>query len=58
VDSGVIKIVHPTVADLHCSKPYRNRRVFNSIVFLVGEMMYLAAMAGFTIYFARADFGC
>lgn len=53
-----IKIDHPTIAELHCSKPYRERRVCKSIVFLVGTMMYLTTMAAFTIYNSRADFDC
>ena len=52
----VIKIDHPTVAELHCSKPYRDRRVNKSIVFLVGATAYLATMAAFTIYHSKADF--
>ncbi len=58
VENGVVKIQPKTVADFHCSRPYRDRRVFKSIVYLVGSMLYLCTMAGFTIYYSRADFEC
>lgn len=53
-----VEIKHATVAELHCSKPYRERRVLKSIVFLIGALSYLGTMGGFTIYYATADFSC
>jgi hypothetical protein len=58
VERDVVKIEHGTVAELHCSKPYRDRRVLKSVIYLVGSMLYLCTMAGFTIYYSRADFEC
>ncbi len=54
----VTKVEHPTVAELHCSKPYRERRVNKSIVYLVGALAYLGTMAGFTIYYSKSDLNC
>jgi len=32
--------------------------MFKSVIYLVGSMLYLGTMAGFTIYYSRADFEC
>ena len=57
-ESGVVKIEPSSIADFHCSKAYRDSRVFKSIVYLVCSMLYLGTMAGFTILYSRADFEC